>query len=123
MSKDIEKDIKKYKIIYVTLLALTVVTVAVSYLEVPVWGAVVIALIVATIKSSTVAAFFMHLLHEKKTILWILASTMLCMITMIVLIIASQYSLFDGLYYTEKTLHKPAQVEVIHASEVVTDGH
>jgi cytochrome c oxidase subunit 4 len=61
--------------VFVTLMALTIITVAISRLHLPVPIAVTIALIVATIKGSLVAGFFMHLLSEKKVIYAVLAIT------------------------------------------------
>jgi cytochrome c oxidase subunit 4 len=54
---------------------LTIVTVAVSRYHFPVPIAVTIALIVATIKGSLVACYFMHLISEKKLIYAVLALT------------------------------------------------
>ncbi len=96
---NLEKELKIYKGVYIGLLFLTVVTVAVSYLHVPVWAAVIIALIVATFKASLVANFFMHLAHEKPLILWTMAFTVFFMLCMIALIIASQFDVYQGLYY------------------------
>ena len=54
---------------------LTVVTVAVSRFHLPVHTAVTLALLVATIKGSLVACYFMHLISEKKLILAVLMLT------------------------------------------------
>ncbi len=56
-------------------MVLTIITVAVSYLELATPLAVTVALIVAGIKASLVAMFFMHLLHERKIIYWALMLT------------------------------------------------
>jgi cytochrome c oxidase subunit 4 len=61
--------------VFVTLMALTIITVAISRLHLPVPIAVTIALIVATIKGSLVAGFFMHLISEKKVIYAVLGIT------------------------------------------------
>ncbi len=74
---DIDREVRKYVIVFVSLMALTLVTVAVSYLELSIVPAVLLALFVATIKGSLVACYFMHLLSEKKLILWVLALTVL----------------------------------------------
>ena len=73
----IQAEIKKYMMVFAALAVLTVVTVAVSYLELSLAGAVVLAMIVASVKGTLVAGYFMHLLDEKFTIYWILALTML----------------------------------------------
>ena len=72
---DIDKHVKGYIAVFVTLMALTIITVAISRLHLPVPIAVTIALIVATIKGSLVAAFFMHLISEQKVIYVVLAIT------------------------------------------------
>jgi cytochrome c oxidase subunit 4 len=67
-SHDIKKHVRTYIGVFIALLALTMVTVAVSYLHLEVHEAITIALIVATVKGGLVASFFMHLISEKKAI-------------------------------------------------------
>ncbi len=67
-SVDIQKTVRTYLIVFASLMVLTFVTVAIAYLHLPIGQAVVIALIVATIKGSLVASYFMHLISEKKAI-------------------------------------------------------
>ncbi len=71
----IEKHIKTYINVFIALGFLTVVTVAVSYLEVSFIEAFFIAMTVATIKGSLVLGYFMHLMTERQMIIWILAAT------------------------------------------------
>ena len=59
---DIDRHVKVYITVFVALMILTVVTVAISRFHPPVAIAVTIALLVATIKGSLVACYFMHLL-------------------------------------------------------------
>ena len=49
-------------------MVLTIITVAVGYVHLAIPLAVTVALIIATIKASLVATFFMHLKGEKKVI-------------------------------------------------------
>jgi cytochrome c oxidase subunit 4 len=72
---EIDKHVRTYIIVFATLLALTVVTVAVSYLHLSVGPAVAVALVIATFKASLVALFFMHLISERQVILLIMALT------------------------------------------------
>ena len=72
---DIDKHVRIYITVFVALMVLTVVTVAVSYLHLPVAMAVTVALIVATVKGALVACYFMHLISEKKLIYAVLALT------------------------------------------------
>jgi len=74
-SDDISKHVKTYFMVFGTLMVLTIVTVGVSYLHLPVHVAILVALFIATIKGSLVALFFMHLNHERKMIYWVLALT------------------------------------------------
>jgi len=67
-SFEIRKHVRTYIAVFVALLALTIVTVAISYLHLEVRAAVTVALIVAVIKGGLVAAYFMHLISEKKII-------------------------------------------------------
>lgn len=65
---DIKKHVRTYVYVFITLLALTMITVAVSYLHLEIHEAVTIALIIAVTKGGLVASFFMHLISEKKAI-------------------------------------------------------
>jgi cytochrome c oxidase subunit IV len=71
----IRKEMRKYLYVFGALALLTAITVGISYLHLPTWQAVVLALIVATVKGSLVAAFFMHLLSERKLIYAVLVVT------------------------------------------------
>jgi len=68
----VRKEVRVYLIIFAALAAMTVITVAVSYLDVSIPVAISIAMFIAMIKGSLVACFFMHLLSEKAVIYWIL---------------------------------------------------
>jgi cytochrome c oxidase subunit IV len=72
---EIDRHVRVYISVFVALMVLTVITVAVSYLHLPVAGAVTVALLVATIKGSLVACYFMHLISEKKLIYAVLVLT------------------------------------------------
>ncbi len=79
---DIKKSVKTYFMIFGALMVLTIITVGVSYVHLPVAAAVTVALVVATIKGSLVALYFMHLLHERKVIYWVLMLTLIFFIFM-----------------------------------------
>ena len=72
---DIDRHVRVYITVFVALMVLTVVTVAVSRLRLSVPVAVTVAMLVATIKGSLVACYFMHLISEKKLIYAVLALT------------------------------------------------
>jgi cytochrome c oxidase subunit 4 len=71
----VRKEVRRYVMVLLSLLALTGVTVAISYLHLPTWQAIALGLLVATIKGSLVAAFFMHLVSERKLIYAVLILT------------------------------------------------
>lgn len=73
--QDVKKHVRGYLVVFIALLCLTAVTVGVSYLHMPTAMAVTVALIVASIKASLVALFFMHLISEKQVIYAVLALT------------------------------------------------
>jgi len=72
---DIDRHVRIYITVFVALMVLTIVTVAVSRLHLSVPVAVTVALLVATIKGSLVACYFMHLISEKKLIYAVLIVT------------------------------------------------
>jgi cytochrome c oxidase subunit 4 len=72
---DIDKHVRIYITVFVSLMVLTIVTVAISRFHLPVHIAVTIALLVAMIKGSLVACYFMHLISEKKLIYAVLGLT------------------------------------------------
>ena len=75
-TQDIKKEISGYMKIFGALAFLTIITVAVSSLKVGIGLAVFIAMVIATVKGSLVASFFMHLAHEKKLIYLFLCVTL-----------------------------------------------
>lgn len=74
---DIRSHVKTYFMVFGALMVLTIITVGVSYVHLPVAAAVTVALIVATIKGSLVALYFMHLSNERKVIYWVLTLTVI----------------------------------------------
>lgn len=71
----IQEHIKVYLTVFGALAVLTVITVAASYLNVTESEAIFLALVIATVKASLVAGYFMHLITERQTIVWILILT------------------------------------------------
>lgn len=70
-------QVRGYLAIFGALLALTVLTVAVSYLPLPAAPTVAFGLAIATAKATLVVLFFMHLKGEKPMVVWPLALTVL----------------------------------------------
>ena len=82
---DIDKHVRIYISVFAALMVLTIVTVAVSRFHLPIHLAVTVALVVAIIKGSLVACYFMHLISEKKLIYAVLAVTAFFFVALMVL--------------------------------------
>lgn len=82
---DIDRHVRIYITVFVALMVLTIVTVAISYLDLSVPMAVAVALLVATMKGTLVACYFMHLVAEKKLIYVVLAITALFFLVLLAL--------------------------------------
>jgi cytochrome c oxidase subunit IV len=92
---EIDKHVRVYITVFVALMVLTIVTVAVSRYHLPVPIAVSVALLVATIKGSLVACYFMHLISEKKLIYAVLAVTAFFFVALLALPVLTHS---DGFY-------------------------
>jgi len=86
---DIKKHVRVYITVFSALMVLTVVTVAISYVHLIMPWAIVVALIIAAIKASLVASYFMHLISEKKIIYGVLILTGIFFIAMMVLFLTA----------------------------------
>jgi cytochrome c oxidase subunit 4 len=82
---DIDRHVRVYITVFVALMALTLITVAISYLHLPLPMAVTVALLVATVKGTLVACYFMHLVSEKKLIYAVLGLTAVFFIALLAL--------------------------------------
>ena len=82
---DIDKHVRVYITVFVALMALTIITVAISRVHLPVPIAVTVALVVALIKGSLVACYFMHLISEKKLIYAVLLLTAIFFVALLAL--------------------------------------
>jgi cytochrome c oxidase subunit IV len=82
---DIDKHVRIYITVFVSLMVLTIVTVAIARVHLPLPLAITAALVVATIKASLVACYFMHLISEKKLIYAVLALTVAFFIVLLAL--------------------------------------
>ena len=82
---DIDRQVRGYMVVFVALLAMTAVTVGVSYLHLEVHRAVEVALVIACFKASLVLLFFMHLISERQVIFVLLAFTVAFFLVLLVL--------------------------------------
>ena len=81
-AEHVRQHVRVYLVVFAALGVLTIVTVALSYLHLPTTYAVGAALVVASVKASLVAAYFMHLISEEKVIYFLL---LLCAAFLLVL--------------------------------------
>jgi len=89
---EIKKSVRRYLMIGAALYAFTVITVAANRVHLAVPVAITIALIIASIKGSMVAAVFMHLSHEKK---WIYGALVLTVAFFLVLLALPVFTTHD----------------------------
>jgi cytochrome c oxidase subunit 4 len=82
---DIDKHVRIYITVFVALMVLTIITVAIARVHLPLPIAVSVALLVAVIKGSLVACYFMHLISEKKLIYAVLGLTVVFFIALMAL--------------------------------------
>ena len=82
-TQDIKNEINSYIKVFGALAVLTVVTVAVASLKFSIGLAVLVAMVIATVKGSLVASFFMHLAHEKKLIYLLLCITLVFLMSLL----------------------------------------
>jgi cytochrome c oxidase subunit 4 len=89
---EVKKTVRQYLMVGAALFVGTVVTVAANQVHLVVPLAITVALIIATIKGSLVAAVFMHLSHERK---WIYGALLLTVAFFIVLMAVPFLTLHD----------------------------
>ncbi len=90
-AESIRKQTRAYVVVFVTLMVMTILTVAVSYFHMPVGLAILVALVIASFKGSLVAAVFMHLSHERKLIYWVLLLTVIFFVVLMAIPSLSQW--------------------------------
>jgi cytochrome c oxidase subunit 4 len=95
--EQIRKEMRVYLTVFLGLAVLTAVTVYACYgLKLPVHTAIIVALIIASIKGFLVAGFFMHLLSEKKVIYGVLILTVVFFIFLMTLPISHHANPFGS---------------------------
>jgi len=87
---DLDKHVRTYILVFVSLMVLTVITVGIYYLHLPTRAAIGLALLVAVVKGSLVACYFMHLISERKLIYWVMALTVLFFVFILLLPVFTQ---------------------------------
>jgi cytochrome c oxidase subunit 4 len=82
---DIDKHVRIYITVFVTLMVLTIITVLIARVHLPIPIAISVAMLVAIIKGSLVACYFMHLISEKKLIYAVLGLTLAFFVVLLAL--------------------------------------
>ena len=86
----VREHVRVYLMVFAALGVLTVVTVAISYLDLPTAYAIAIAVVVASVKASLVGAYFMHLVSEEKVIYYLLLLCAAFFITLMLVPLATE---------------------------------
>jgi caa(3)-type oxidase subunit IV len=91
---EVKKSVRKYFMIGAALFVFTAITVAANQIHLVVPLAITVALIIAAMKGSMVAAVFLHLSHEKR---WIYGALLLTVAFFIVLMFVPLLTIADGI--------------------------
>lgn len=90
-----------YLIVFGVLLGLTVLTVAVSLIEMPDTLAIAVGLAIASAKATLVALFFMHLNHERMLVYVTLAFTAVFCVALFALTLWTEADHVPGTEFTQ----------------------
>jgi cytochrome c oxidase subunit 4 len=82
---DIDRHVRAAYYVFGSLLLLTGFTVGAYFIHLPTKLAIALALAIASVKGSLVAAWFMHLVSERVLIYWVLAITAAMFIPLLLL--------------------------------------
>ena len=105
----VAKHVRIYLTVFIALLAGTAITVGMYYVHfdsVPL--TVAIAVVIATVKASLVAGFFMHLVSEKKSIYTVLAVTGFFFAGLMALTIWAMHDYPDNTVHTQQPVQDAA---------------
>jgi cytochrome c oxidase subunit 4 len=72
---DVDRHVRAALLVFGSLLVLTAFTVTAWTLHLPRPSAIALALLIAVVKGSLVAGWFMHLISERRIVYWVLALT------------------------------------------------
>jgi cytochrome c oxidase subunit 4 len=107
-AEEVKSSIKIYLFVFGALAVLTVVTVTAASLKLGVAAGIALALLIASIKGTLVASYFMHLIHERTALYWILglcAVFFLAMVLLPVLQTSETIHLMDPIYERDRESH------------------
>jgi cytochrome c oxidase subunit 4 len=90
---EVDRHVRAAIYVFGSLLVLTGFTVGAYYLHLPHVPAIVLALLIAAVKGSLVAAWFMHLVSERTLIYWVLGLTAVLFVPLLLL---PTFTVLDG---------------------------
>ena len=91
---EIQKSVRSYLTVFAMLMVFTIITVAASRFHLAVPVAITVALIIAAMKGSMVAAVFMHLSNEKR---WVYGTLLLTAVFFLGLLLLPLLTSLDSL--------------------------
>jgi cytochrome c oxidase subunit 4 len=84
-AEEISKHVRTYVTVFVALMGLTLITVAIAYLHLSVPMGIAVALLIASIKGTLVACYFMHLISERRLVFVVLVFTAIFFVGLLLL--------------------------------------
>jgi cytochrome c oxidase subunit 4 len=97
---DVSAEVRRYLAVFGALLALTLITVAASYLPLATMPTVALALAIALVKAGLVGTFFMHLKSERPMVYWPLALTAFLFVALIAFVLWTEADHLLGTRFT-----------------------
>jgi len=116
-------NVRPYLVIFATLLALTIITVAVASLKLGESTTVLVAISIATTKAALVAMFFMHLKGEKPMVFWSLGLTGVLLVTLFAFVLWTEGDHLLGTKVGDAFGTAPAQTEPVSPKPQGGGGH
>ena len=95
-TQDIQKETKNYLVIFGGLILLGGVAIGVHFLQLPIKLSIVIILAIALTQAAISAAYYMHLIAEKKLIYFVLIMAAAFFLSMILLIAFGHFDTPQG---------------------------
>lgn len=99
--ESIKKEIRGYVVIFIGIVSLSLTAVLLYYLNLPLMAAVLLTLLIVGVQVFLAAGYFMHLITEKKLVLYIvLALTAIFVLAVLVLPYIEHHNTIPGTVYT-----------------------
>jgi heme/copper-type cytochrome/quinol oxidase subunit 4 len=99
--ESIKKEIRGYVVIFIGIVSLSLTAVLIHYLHLPLMAMIVLTILIAAVQVFLAAGYFMHLISEKKLVLYIVL-TLTAILVLAVLILPSieHHNTIPGTVYT-----------------------